>query len=192
MGPLNFHKKFGPDHAPSGPAPGLQISLHKLHKSWGRALAGGWGQWAQILYGCLMDPYVSLIATALGSEYFHNKKVKKVCSSSDFITVAYYIKCRGRALAGGWGWWAQILPGCLVDPYASISQPAANSENFLKILTPLLVRYTSGRLMFMPSLVSLGWAASELEATLCFAPMCGVFLYTRLSAPDEVNNITIE
>ena len=32
-----------------------------------------------------------------------------------------------------------------------------------------MVRYTLGRLMFMPSLVSLGWQASDLEAVLCLA-----------------------
>ena len=77
-----------------------------------------------------MDAYVTLIATAFGSDYFHNKKVKKVCLSSDFITMAYYIKCRGRALAGGWGQWAKILPESLVDPYASLISSASDSDYF--------------------------------------------------------------
>ena len=42
-----------------------------------------------------------------------------------------------------------------------------------------MVRYTLGRLMFMPSLVSLGWAASELEAGLCLAAKCWAVLYTQ-------------
>ena len=138
MGPLNVPTKFGPSGLSLQAAPGRNFYVVYVVKFGGRAQAHWVRGPAQFFCESLVDPYVCLIVSATHSDYFHNKKVKKVWFSPYSITIAKYIKYGGRAQAGGWGHWAQILAGSLIDPYASLIASASNSEHFSKTLTPLL------------------------------------------------------
>ena len=88
MGPSNTLTKFGPTGLSLRPALGLNFYVAYVVKFGGRAQAHWVRGPAQIFCESLVDPYVCLIVSATDSDYFHNKKVKKVCLPADCSTMA--------------------------------------------------------------------------------------------------------